>query len=134
MHDSSHHDHAHHHSHGHDHEHDHPHGHSHEPMDHPGRFHDRPAALARRDFSARPFTVGIGGPVGSGKTALVLDSLIPAARARLVGSPELVHVRRLNLHGIRQMGTSRRFSRGAVLDPLAALRRSQRRPGRRCRR
>jgi urease accessory protein len=38
---------------------------------HPGRFHQRPAPLAR-DFTARAFTVGIGGPVGSGKTALLL--------------------------------------------------------------
>lgn len=49
------------------------HGHTHEQMEDAGsylarempRFHDR-------DFSERAFTVGIGGPVGSGKTALVL--------------------------------------------------------------
>ncbi len=46
----------------HDHDHDH---------EHPGRFHDRDAPRAR-DFARRAFTVGIGGPVGSGKTALVL--------------------------------------------------------------
>src|SRR6187455_3829242 len=36
-----------------------------------GAFEERPAPLAR-DFHARSFTVGIGGPVGSGKTALLL--------------------------------------------------------------
>ena len=39
----------------------------------------------------------VAGPSGAGKTALVLDSLIPAARARLTGSPEPGHVRRLDL-------------------------------------
>ncbi len=39
--------------------------------DSPGAFDERPAPLAR-DFHARAFTVGIGGPVGSGKTALLL--------------------------------------------------------------
>ncbi len=37
----------------------------------PGSFDARPQPL-RRDFTRRAFTVGIGGPVGSGKTALVL--------------------------------------------------------------
>jgi urease accessory protein len=37
----------------------------------PGRFRDRSAPLAR-DFATRAFTIGIGGPVGSGKTALLL--------------------------------------------------------------
>jgi urease accessory protein len=46
--------------------------HSHEVWDHPGRFQDRPRTLRNRDFSARAFTVGVGGPVGSGKTALML--------------------------------------------------------------
>jgi excinuclease ABC subunit A len=45
----------------------------------------------------------VAGPSGAGKTALVLDSLIPAARARLGGSPEPSHVRRLDLEGIRQV-------------------------------
>ena len=36
-----------------------------------GTFEDRDAPLAR-DYAARAFTVGIGGPVGSGKTALLL--------------------------------------------------------------
>jgi urease accessory protein len=47
------------------------HGHHHEAWDHAGRFDERAAPLAR-DFGERAFTVGIGGPVGSGKTALVL--------------------------------------------------------------
>ena len=38
---------------------------------HPGLFHERDAPLGR-DYTARSFTVGIGGPVGSGKTALLL--------------------------------------------------------------
>jgi len=37
-----------------------------------GQFHDREQPIATRDFSWRAFTVGIGGPVGSGKTALAL--------------------------------------------------------------
>ena len=37
----------------------------------PGIFADRAAPHAR-DFAQRAFTVGIGGPVGSGKTALLL--------------------------------------------------------------
>jgi urease accessory protein len=48
----------------------------HDRLDHahedagPGSFTGRAAPL-RRDYDARAFTVGIGGPVGSGKTALV---------------------------------------------------------------
>jgi excinuclease ABC subunit A len=45
----------------------------------------------------------VAGPSGAGKTALVLDSLIPAVRARLGGAPEPNHVRRLDLQGIRQV-------------------------------
>jgi excinuclease ABC subunit A len=45
----------------------------------------------------------VAGPSGAGKTALVLDSLIPAVRARLLGSPEPSHVRRLGPLGIRQV-------------------------------
>ena len=45
--------------------------HHHEHWQHPGHFHERDA-MHRRDFAARAFTVGIGGPVGSGKTALLL--------------------------------------------------------------
>jgi urease accessory protein len=47
------------------------HGHSHDLFEHPGIFDLREAPLAR-DYRQRAFTVGIGGPVGSGKTALVL--------------------------------------------------------------
>jgi urease accessory protein len=57
--------------------HDHPHGHhdhehTHEAWESPGRYSERSAPHAR-DLSERPFTVGIGGPVGSGKTALLLE-------------------------------------------------------------
>jgi excinuclease ABC subunit A len=45
----------------------------------------------------------VAGPSGAGKTALVLDSLIPAARARLAGAAEPAHVRRLDLDGVRQV-------------------------------
>ena len=57
--------------HSHDHDHGHPHGHGHSHASAPGTFRDR-APTHRRDYSQRAFTVGIGGPVGSGKTALVL--------------------------------------------------------------
>ena len=53
----------------------HPHdgnGHSHSATLHPGDFRDRELPLDR-DFSRRAFTVGVGGPVGSGKTALMLQ-------------------------------------------------------------
>jgi urease accessory protein len=49
----------------------HPHWHPHEDADGPGLFEARAAPLAR-DFRSRAFTIGIGGPVGSGKTALLL--------------------------------------------------------------
>ena len=45
----------------------------------------------------------VAGPSGAGKTALVLDSLIPAARALLTGSALPGHVRRLDLAGIREI-------------------------------
>lgn len=54
--------------------------HTHEHHDHPGLFHEREAPI-RRDYQARSFTVGIGGPVGSGKTALML-ALCRALRDR----------------------------------------------------
>jgi len=53
----------------------------HEHADHPGHFHER-ERTRRRDFHARAFTVGVGGPVGSGKTALVL-ALCRALRDRI---------------------------------------------------
>lgn len=57
----------------HHHDHDHgPHGHTHEHLDHPGHFHEREIPL-ERDLQRRAFTVGVGGPVGSGKTALMLQ-------------------------------------------------------------
>jgi urease accessory protein len=62
------------------HDHGDDHGHHHEAWDHPGRFADRDAPLPR-DFARRAFTVGVGGPVGSGKTALVL-ALCRALRDR----------------------------------------------------
>lgn len=89
-----------HHDHDHDHDHDHTHQHhhegedddgywvgkdgkryhshdglaphTHEPLDSPGYFTRRAQRLANRDFIERAFTIGIGGPVGSGKTALML--------------------------------------------------------------
>jgi urease accessory protein len=54
------------------HEHGHPHPQSHrhdEPG--PGAFQGRRPPI-QRDYRTRAFTVGIGGPVGSGKTALLL--------------------------------------------------------------
>ena len=54
------------------HDHDHGNGHAHEHLDHPGRFNERELPL-QRDFIQRAFTVGVGGPVGSGKTALMLQ-------------------------------------------------------------
>ena len=62
---------------GHDVDHDHHHEHWH----HPGRYEERDAPQLR-DFSQRAFTVGIGGPVGSGKTALLL-ALCRALRDQL---------------------------------------------------
>lgn len=53
----------------------------HEHVDHPGHFHERDPSHAR-DFRERAFTVGIGGPVGSGKTALLLQ-LCRALRDRV---------------------------------------------------
>ena len=60
-------------------------------------LHDVTAAFPLHRLTA------LAGPSGAGKTALVLDSLIPAARARLSGSPLPGHVRRLDLGGIRQV-------------------------------
>jgi urease accessory protein len=47
--------------------------HRHDEWPGPGRFQYRARALTTRDLSRRAFTVGIGGPVGSGKTALMLQ-------------------------------------------------------------
>jgi excinuclease ABC subunit A len=45
----------------------------------------------------------VAGPSGAGKTALVLDSLVPAAQALLSESPLPRHVRALGLGGIHQV-------------------------------
>jgi excinuclease ABC subunit A len=60
-------------------------------------LHDVTAAFPVNRLTA------LAGPSGAGKTALVLDSLIPAARALLSGSALPGHVRRLDLDGIRQV-------------------------------
>ncbi|SOV09817.1 related to Gamm1 protein / Ni-binding urease accessory protein (UreG) [Ustilago sp. UG-2017a] len=68
-------------SHSHSHSHSHSaggggvdHGHTHDIMGHPGKFNDRDVPnYEKRNFAERAFTVGIGGPVGSGKTALLLS-------------------------------------------------------------
>jgi urease accessory protein len=80
MHDD--HDHSHDHDHD-DHSHDHSHGatHTHEPLENPGYFAQRALPGANRDYQHRAFTIGIGGPVGSGKTALLL-SLCKALREK----------------------------------------------------
>ncbi|HWC40045.1 MAG TPA: excinuclease ABC subunit UvrA, partial [Acidimicrobiales bacterium] len=56
----------------------------------------------RADFPVQRLTA-VAGPSGAGKTALVLDSLIPAARAQLSGSALPRHVRHLDLREIRQV-------------------------------
>ena len=50
---------------------DHTHPQDHDEPDGPGLFHARRPPIDR-DYRSRAFTVGIGGPVGSGKTALLL--------------------------------------------------------------
>jgi len=60
-------------------------------------LHDLTAAFPVRRLTA------LAGPSGAGKTALILDSLIPAARARLSGTALPGHVRHLDLGGIRQI-------------------------------
>ena len=62
------------------HSHDHS-SHTHELLAHPGHYHDRDVPR-QRDYSQRAFTVGVGGPVGSGKTALMLG-LCRALRERM---------------------------------------------------
>lgn len=51
------------------HTHDHDHPHTHEHLDSPGEYRLRELATINRQFDQRAFTVGIGGPVGTGKTA-----------------------------------------------------------------
>ncbi|KAK5989331.1 putative urease accessory protein ureG-like [Cladobotryum mycophilum] len=49
------------------------HGHSHEILDGPGSYIGREMPIVEgRNWTDRAFTIGIGGPVGSGKTALML--------------------------------------------------------------
>jgi excinuclease ABC subunit A len=60
-------------------------------------LHDLTATFPVRQLTA------LAGPSGAGKTALILDSLIPAARAMLDGAELPGHVRRLDLGGIRQV-------------------------------
>lgn len=68
--------HSHSHENGGSHSHDNPaedHGHTHEILDGPGSYMGREMPIIEgRNWSERAFTVGIGGPVGSGKTALML--------------------------------------------------------------
>lgn len=59
----------------------HGHAHSHDHPRHRGLFRDR-EPRTRRNYEERAFAVGIGGPVGSGKTALVL-ALCCALRDRI---------------------------------------------------
>ncbi|KAL5594338.1 hypothetical protein BROUX41_001277 [Berkeleyomyces rouxiae] len=77
------HEHSHDQPHGHGHSHDHTsaaggfnaqeHGHSHEILDGPGSYLGREMPIVEgRNWAERAFTIGIGGPVGSGKTALML--------------------------------------------------------------
>ena len=49
------------------------HGHSHEALESPGSFSERETRRLPpyRNFRKRAFTVGVGGPVGTGKTALL---------------------------------------------------------------
>jgi urease accessory protein len=51
--------------------HAHDHDHAHDQLESPGEFRLRELARDDRNYRARAFTIGIGGPVGSGKTALV---------------------------------------------------------------
>ncbi|KAK1972123.1 urease accessory protein UreG [Colletotrichum eremochloae] len=72
------HEHSHDGPHGHSHSHEggfnaQEHGHSHEILDGPGSYLGREMPIVEgRNWSDRAFTIGIGGPVGSGKTALML--------------------------------------------------------------
>ncbi|GIF46315.1 excinuclease ABC subunit A [Asanoa ferruginea] len=72
---------------------------------------ERATIAVRRLYNLRNVTVGfpinrltaLAGPSGAGKTALVLDSLIPAARAVLAGQELPAHVKSLTLGSIRQV-------------------------------
>jgi len=56
----------------------------------------------RADFPLNAMTA-VAGPSGAGKTALVLESLVPAVRAFLAGGKVPKHVRQLDADGIRQL-------------------------------
>ncbi|KAL1677836.1 P-loop containing nucleoside triphosphate hydrolase protein [Schizophyllum commune] len=57
----------------HTHDHGGEHGHTHEHLESAGKYSERDMPdYSLRNFEERGFTVGIGGPVGSGKTALAL--------------------------------------------------------------
>ena len=56
----------------------------------------------RADFPLNAMTA-VAGPSGAGKTALVLESLVPAVRAALAGGKAPRHVRHLDPAGIRQL-------------------------------
>src|SRR3984957_13809302 len=60
-------------------------------------LHDVSAVFPLRRLTA------LAGPSGAGKTALILDSLIPAAKAQLAGSALPRPVRRLDLGGVGQV-------------------------------
>ena len=81
------------------------HSHSHEHLDSPGDFNKRetglPAHWRGRDWRRRAFTVGIGGPVGSGKTALTLqlcralrEKHAPVSNERGRGDDDELHLAR----------------------------------------
>jgi urease accessory protein len=63
----------------------HHHAHPHAHADAPGHFHDREPPLDR-DFDRRAFTVGVGGPVGSGKTALMLQLCLRLRATRSIAA------------------------------------------------
>ncbi|MBV9794736.1 MAG: excinuclease ABC subunit UvrA [Actinobacteria bacterium] len=60
-------------------------------------LHDVSASFPLRRLTA------LAGPSGAGKTALVLDSLIPAATALLAGERLPAHVKKTDLAGLRQV-------------------------------
>jgi excinuclease ABC subunit A len=72
---------------------------------------ERVTISVRRLYNLRNVTAGfpinrmtaLAGPSGAGKTALVLDSLIPAARAQLAGEELPSHVKSLTLGSVRQV-------------------------------
>ncbi|MBC7785777.1 MAG: urease accessory protein UreG [Burkholderiales bacterium] len=47
--------------------------HRHDEWSNPGQYQYRSRVASGRNFASRAFTVGVGGPVGSGKTALMLQ-------------------------------------------------------------